>query len=241
MPNGALEPKLSVGTSTVRKVGAATAGGWSNRSNADTSPVARLRVREPVDADNDIREAIGRSGPAFMQPFFTWLTAKPTDAERPRVHSPLYHVVTAYLSLFAGLAASAFTLWAGSWWLVALPFAIVVTTSGKVPKPHSGLLTESKWVNPLQSTAASTSTLSPFESPALKLPGVPSNFLTVVPVRTLTLPLIEKTICQCRRRDCYVGQRGHAQRESQEGRRHEGRDRANQEGDRTARRVIYQV
>src|SRR5512134_4049987 len=31
---------------------------------------------------------------------------------------------------------------------------VVVTTSGNVPKLHSGLFTESKWVNPVQSRAA---------------------------------------------------------------------------------------
>src|SRR5512140_2926711 len=31
---------------------------------------------------------------------------------------------------------------------------VVVTTSGYVPKPHSGLFTESKWVKPVQSTTA---------------------------------------------------------------------------------------
>src|SRR5210317_1762299 len=48
---------------------------------------------------------------------------------------------------------------------------VVVTTSGKVPKPHSGLLTESKCVKPLQSTAASTARVSPLDSSAVKLPG----------------------------------------------------------------------
>src|SRR5512141_2840662 len=46
---------------------------------------------------------------------------------------------------------------------------VVVTTSGYVPKPHSGLLTESKWVNPVHSTAAPTVVLEPSESRTLKL------------------------------------------------------------------------
>src|SRR6185437_3890862 len=34
---------------------------------------------------------------------------------------------------------------------------VVVTTSGKVPNPHSGLFTESKWVKPVQRIAAQAS------------------------------------------------------------------------------------
>ncbi len=64
---------------------------------------------------------------------------------------------------------------------------VVVTTSSKVPKPHSGLLMESKWVKPVPSTAAPAATLWPLERVALKLPGSPSNALTVVEVWTVTL------------------------------------------------------
>src|SRR5512145_3376032 len=45
---------------------------------------------------------------------------------------------------------------------------VVVTTSGKVPKPHSGLLIESKWVKPVQRIAALHATVLPFESVAVK-------------------------------------------------------------------------
>src|SRR5581483_9761474 len=55
----------------------------------------------------------------------------------------------------------------------------VVTTSGKVPKPHSGLLTESKCVKPVHSTAAPADTAVPFESFAAKSPGSPENSRTV--------------------------------------------------------------
>src|SRR5512132_2655539 len=57
---------------------------------------------------------------------------------------------------------------------------VVVTTSGKVPKPHSGLLTESKCVKPVQRMTAPASTLLPFESLAVKSPGVPANSSTRV-------------------------------------------------------------
>src|SRR5210317_712664 len=63
---------------------------------------------------------------------------------------------------------------------------VVVTTSACVPKPHSGLLTESKCVKPLQSITASASTESPLDSLAVKSPGVPSKSVTVAPVTTET-------------------------------------------------------
>src|SRR5512144_3278001 len=55
---------------------------------------------------------------------------------------------------------------------------VVVTTSGKVPKPHSGLFTESKCVKPVVRIALEASTVLPFESLALKSPGLPENSST---------------------------------------------------------------
>ncbi|MNC92888.1 hypothetical protein D3C83_93990 [compost metagenome] len=52
---------------------------------------------------------------------------------------------------------------------------VVVTTSGKVPKPHSGLFTESKCVKPVARIAAPASTLVPSDSRALNSPGAPVN------------------------------------------------------------------
>ena len=59
---------------------------------------------------------------------------------------------------------------------------VVVTTSGNVPKPHSGLLTESKCVNPVHRIAASASKALPLPSLTLKAPGSPSKDSTSVPV-----------------------------------------------------------
>src|SRR3989338_2541903 len=53
---------------------------------------------------------------------------------------------------------------------------VVVTTSGKVPKPHSGLFTESKWVNPVHRIAAPASMEVPSERRAVNRPASPSNF-----------------------------------------------------------------
>src|SRR5512145_1888828 len=53
---------------------------------------------------------------------------------------------------------------------------VVVTTSGNVPKPHSGLFTESKCVKPVVRIALEASIVLASESRAMKLPGAPSNF-----------------------------------------------------------------
>ncbi len=66
---------------------------------------------------------------------------------------------------------------------------VVVTTSGNVPKPHSGLLTESKCVNPVQSIADSAPNALPLASSTRKSPGVPENELTVVPASMRTCEL----------------------------------------------------
>src|SRR5512145_3103048 len=63
---------------------------------------------------------------------------------------------------------------------------VVVTTSGKVPKPHSGLFTESKCVKPVARIEAPTSTLRPSETCAENAPGPPENDDTFAPVCTST-------------------------------------------------------
>src|SRR3990172_953126 len=73
---------------------------------------------------------------------------------------------------------------------------VVVTTSGKVPKPHSGLFTESKCVKPVHRIAAPASTVDPSESRAVKSPGPPENSSMRQPLRTSTsgLPSTRLTI-----------------------------------------------
>src|SRR5574339_219701 len=61
---------------------------------------------------------------------------------------------------------------------------VVVTTSGNVPKPHSGLFTESKCVKPVARIAAPASTLEPSETCTENAPGLPENDATFVPVCT---------------------------------------------------------
>src|SRR5512139_2051135 len=65
---------------------------------------------------------------------------------------------------------------------------VVVTTSGNVPKPHSGLFTESKCVKPVHRTAAPTSSDVPSERRTAKSPGSPRNSVTRQPALTLTSP-----------------------------------------------------
>ena len=67
---------------------------------------------------------------------------------------------------------------------------VVVTTSGNVPKPHSGLLTESKCVKPVHRIVADASTVAPFDSCARNAPGSPAKLRTVQPVwRTMRASL----------------------------------------------------
>ena len=62
---------------------------------------------------------------------------------------------------------------------------VVVTTSGNVPNPHSGLLIESKCVKPVARIAALASTTLPSDSRARNEPASPSSASTVQPRRTL--------------------------------------------------------
>ena len=64
---------------------------------------------------------------------------------------------------------------------------VVVTTSGKVPKPHSGLLMGSKWVKPVARMTAATFTSSPLDRVAVKSPASPSSLVTLVFLWTVTL------------------------------------------------------
>ena len=63
---------------------------------------------------------------------------------------------------------------------------VVVTTSGNVPKPHSGLFTESKCVKPVARIAAPTSIARPSETCTENAPGLPENASTRALVCTST-------------------------------------------------------
>jgi fatty acid desaturase len=68
--------------------------------------------------------------PGFLQPFLTWLTARPAPGETPKSHSSHYHVVTAFATLVAGVVFSLAALELGGLWLIALPFLMIISASG---------------------------------------------------------------------------------------------------------------
>lgn len=103
----------------------AGSGVLSGRSRHPARATSRL-----VSADNDMREFLADALPGAVQPFLTWLTAKPSDAERCRARGPIYHVWTAFIWVGAGVAASVLAVSGGGWLLALLPPALVATTCG---------------------------------------------------------------------------------------------------------------
>src|SRR6266542_3103414 len=63
---------------------------------------------------------------------------------------------------------------------------VVVTTSGYVPKPHSGLLTESKCVKPVHRFCAPASSVVPLDKRAANAPASPLRLSTVQPLWLVT-------------------------------------------------------
>jgi fatty acid desaturase len=78
----------------------------------------------------DPRAEMYRRLPGLVQPFLTWLTARPAPGEAAKSRSANYHVVTAFAALAAGVALSLATLELGGAWLAALPFLLIVSASG---------------------------------------------------------------------------------------------------------------
>jgi fatty acid desaturase len=78
----------------------------------------------------DPRTEMYRRLPGFIQPFLTWLTARPAPGEAAKAHSSYYHVITAFATLGAGVAFSLAAFAAGGLWLAALPFLMIVSASG---------------------------------------------------------------------------------------------------------------
>lgn len=79
---------------------------------------------------NDIRAGMYRRLPASLQPFLTWLTARPAPGEAARPRTAMFHVVTAFGTLGAGVALSLLALHLSGFWLAALPFLLILSASG---------------------------------------------------------------------------------------------------------------
>jgi len=89
-----------------------------------------VRLSMPQDPRSEMAARL----PDFMQPFLTWLTAKPAPGERFVPRAPVTFVVEAVLLVLLGTAASATAmLWLGAgrpaFWLVA-PAGLLATSSG---------------------------------------------------------------------------------------------------------------
>jgi fatty acid desaturase len=78
----------------------------------------------------DPRAEMYRRLPGLVQPFLTWLTARPAPGEAAKSRSAHYHVVTAFAALAAGVALSLAMLELGGACLAALPFLLIVSASG---------------------------------------------------------------------------------------------------------------
>jgi len=90
--------------------------------------------RPYVSQRDDPRREMALRLPAFVQPFLTWLTAKPAPGETAAARSPVSYVVEALLTVIGGcaLSAGAFALLgphAALFWVI-LPAGLLVTTSG---------------------------------------------------------------------------------------------------------------
>jgi len=87
-----------------------------------------------VSLMDDPRSEMAARLPRFLQPFLTWLTAKPAPGEASAPRAPVSFVLEAVLLVVAGTAVSAFAMaWLGphgvAFWL-ALPAGLIATSSG---------------------------------------------------------------------------------------------------------------
>jgi hypothetical protein len=91
-------------------------------------------VNSTAIAPVDVRVGMHQRLWPMLQPFLTWLTARPAPGELPKSHTASWHVVTSFALLFFGLALSLLALKLGTWlnaaWLAALPPCMIVTASG---------------------------------------------------------------------------------------------------------------
>jgi hypothetical protein len=98
----------------------------------DLSPGSMGRVASFLPATDNPREEMARRLPACLQPFISWLTARPIPGAAARERTAIYHIVTAFLAVVAGVGASGLAFFAadGAAQLALLPLASILTASG---------------------------------------------------------------------------------------------------------------
>jgi fatty acid desaturase len=77
----------------------------------------------------DVRDSM-LALPELIQPFLTWLTAKPASNEAYKNSSSGFETISAFLSVIVGACASIFLLNCSGYLLFLLPLSLIVTTSG---------------------------------------------------------------------------------------------------------------
>ena len=79
---------------------------------------------------NPIRDDMAEALPGFVQPFLTWLTAKPATGEAYRETPPVFHVASAAGATLLGGFLTVLAVLGGGLWLLALPITWIITASG---------------------------------------------------------------------------------------------------------------
>src|ERR1700733_9883851 len=98
----------------------------------DGLPVEPIHFEIPLR--NDPRAEMARRLPKLVQPFLTWLTAKPAPGEEPAPRKPIFFVIEALSLVLGGVALSmAAQIYLGAheplfWGLLGL--GLLATTSG---------------------------------------------------------------------------------------------------------------
>ena len=77
----------------------------------------------------EVRESM-RVLPGFLQPFLTWLSAKPLAGEEPWRLRPVHHLLSSALALAVGIAIGVAAVALSGFWLLLLPPSWLLTVHG---------------------------------------------------------------------------------------------------------------
>lgn len=100
-------------------------------ANLDCASISGPDLRNPDVRRQDPRAAMGERLPRWVQPFLTWLTARPLSGEPQRDRSPLYFVTVALLQTATGVLLTAIALHLAVLPAVCLVFAgLLLASSG---------------------------------------------------------------------------------------------------------------